>query len=53
MERTLERNNDGMRVSRDALKKDLLSGINSSSAVQAPLSRTSDLKKKQDDRKSD
>lgn len=53
MERTLERNNDGMRVSRDALKKNLLSGINSSSAVQAPLSRTSDLKKKQDDRKSD
>lgn len=52
MERTLERNNDGMRVSRGELKKKLLSEINSSSAVQAPLSRTSDLKKKQDDENS-
>jgi len=54
MERTLERNDYGLRVSRDELKSSLLSGRNtSSSAVQAPMRRTTALKRRQQDSNSD
>jgi len=52
-ERPLERERKEIRVSQRELKSTLLGGRNSSSAVQAPMRRTLDLKKKQEESNSD